>query len=329
MHHPGASVWRLALTAPDADAADAAAAALATGCGAVSAFEASPGGAWSVEGYATAPPPPGLVEAALALAWAGRTGEPPALVIERVAERDWLSENQASFPPLAAGRYFIHGSHHRERVPAGRVGLRIDAATAFGTGEHATTEGCLLALDRLAPQGRRRRVLDMGTGTGILAIAAAKTWRRKVWARDIDAEAVRVTWRNAAANGVAALVDARRSDGYRDRRLRRAGRFDLVLANILARPLMLMAPALARALKPGGVAVLSGLLARQEAAVLAAHRAQGLTLRRRIAIDGWHTLILASREARSRRCADSPARGAARPPLYSALPHPSRPMSPE
>jgi ribosomal protein L11 methyltransferase len=285
------AIWRAAVDAPDVDAADAAAAALGMVCGTVSAF-AAPGDAWRVEGFAAARPETALIEAALALAWAGRAGEPPALTVERVAERDWLSENQASFPPLSAGRYFIHGSHHRERVPAGRVALIIDAATAFGTGEHATTQSCLLALDRLARQGRRLRVLDMGTGTGILAIAAAKTWRRKVRARDIDAEAVRVTARNAAVNGVAALVAVRRSDGYRDRRLRRGGRFDLVLANILARPLMLMAKDLARALKPGGVAVLSGLLARHEAAVLAAHRAQGLTLRRRIAINGWHTLIL-------------------------------------
>ena len=286
------AVWRVGLDAPDADAAEGAAAALGTVCGAVSAFESAPGGQWRVEGFARERPDAWLVEAALALAWAERQGDPPAPMIERVPERDWLAENQASFPPLSAGRYFIHGSHHREPVPAGRIALVIDAATAFGTGEHATTQGCLFALDRLARQGRRRRVLDMGTGTGILAIAAAKTWRRTVRARDIDAEAGRVAARNAAANGVAALVDIRRSDGYRDHGLRRAGRFDLVLANILARPLMLMAKDLARALAPGGTAVLSGLLARQEAAVLAAHRAQGLTLRRRIAIAGWHTLVL-------------------------------------
>ena len=292
MKHESGVVWRVALAAPDADAAEGAAAALGSVCGAVSAFESAPDGAWRVEGFAAERPERALIEAALALAWAERRGEPPAPVIERVAERDWLAENQASFPPLSAGRYFIHGSHHRGRVPAGRLGLRIDAATAFGTGEHATTEGCLIALDRLARHGRRRRVLDMGAGTGILAIAAAKTWRRRVRARDIDAEAVRVTWRNAAVNGVAALIDVRRGDGYRDRLLRRAGPFDLVFANILARPLMLMAKDLARALKPGGTAVLSGLLARQEAAVLAAHRAQGMTLRRRIAISGWHTLVL-------------------------------------
>src|SRR5690349_18327523 len=128
------TVWRIAVDAPDADAAEGAAAALATVCGAVSAFESSAGGQWRVEGFASERPDAWLVEAALALAWAGRQGEPPAPAIERVAERDWLAENQASFPPLSAGRYFIHGSHRREPVPAGRIGLVIDAATAFGTG---------------------------------------------------------------------------------------------------------------------------------------------------------------------------------------------------
>jgi ribosomal protein L11 methyltransferase len=285
------------LSAADAGAAEAAAAALDTICGAVSAFETAPGRAWQVEGFATARPNAALVEAALALAWAGRDDAPPALAIERVAPRDWLAENQAGFPPLRAGRYFIHGSHHRGAVPAGHIGLCIDAATAFGTGEHATTRGCLLALDALAKRRRPRRILDMGTGTGILAIAVAKTWRRPVLARDIDAEAVRVAARNAALNGVEALVAVARADGYRGRGLGGAAPFDLVFANILARPLIAMAPRLARALAPGGVAVLSGLLARQEAAVLAAHRAQRLALVRRIAVDGWHTLVLTRRSA--------------------------------
>jgi ribosomal protein L11 methyltransferase len=233
-----------------------------------------------------------LLEATLAIAWTGRVDGPPPLACERVPPRDWLAASAASFPPLMIGRYFVHGSHHRGAVPAGRTGLRIDAATAFGTGEHATTRGCLLALDALARRGPRRRVLDMGTGTGILAIAAAKTWRRPVLARDIDHESVRVARINAQRNGVAALVRARPADGYVTRGI--SGRpFDLVCANILARPLMRMAPRLAGALAPGGIAVLSGLLARQERAVLAAHRAQRLVLRRRIAHDGWHTLMMA------------------------------------
>jgi ribosomal protein L11 methyltransferase len=277
----------------DAGEAEAAAAALGTECAAVSAFEAAPNGQWQVEGFAVARPERAVVEAALALAWVERGAPAPVPLIERVAPRDWLAENQASFVPLVAGRYFIHGSHFRGGAPAGRLALTIDAATAFGTGEHATTRGCLLALDHFARRRRARCVLDMGTGTGILAIAAAKTWRRRVRARDIDREAVRVAARNAAVNGVGALVDARRGDGYRG--LPRG--FDLVLANILARPLALMAPDLARALAPGGVAVLSGLLARQERAVLTAHRAQRLRLLRRFRIEGWHTLVLARASA--------------------------------
>ncbi len=296
-HHKGAGVWRVALTAPDADSAERAAAAIGSWCGAVGAFEISPAGAWQVEGFAAEPLERGAIEAAMALAWLGEAEAPPELSVERVAPRDWLAENQASFQPLTIGRYFVHGSHRRAPVPPGRVGLRIDAATAFGTGEHATTRGCLLALDRIAKRGRRRHVLDMGTGTGILAIAAAKTWRRPVAARDIDPESVRVTARNAAGNGVGSLVAVRRADGYRDRSLRRAPPFDLIFANILARPLAAMAPHLARALAPGGIAILSGLLARQERSVLAAHRRLGLALRRRIAIDGWHTLVIARRGA--------------------------------
>jgi ribosomal protein L11 methyltransferase len=283
------------LTASDAASAEAASAALATVCGAVSAFETTPDGAWQVEGLATQPPQRALVETALALAWAERAEAPPELVMERLPPRDWVAENQASFPALAAGRYFIYGSHHPTPPPRGQIGLLIDAATAFGTGEHATTRGCLLALDWLAKQRRARRILDMGTGTGILAIAAAKTWRRHVVARDIDAEAARVAARNAVRNGVGALVTVRRGNGYRDRDVTRARPFDIILANILARPLAAMAPDLARSLAPGGVAVLSGLLARQEAYVLAAHRAHRLALVRRIAIDGWHTLVLTRR----------------------------------
>src|SRR5262249_12823871 len=158
-------------------------------------------------------------------AWIGRDGAPPALEVERMAARDWVADNQASFPPLTVGRYLIHGSHHRSARRWGRIGLCIDAATAFGTGEHATTRGCLLALDGFAKRRRRPRALDMGTGTGLLAIAAAKTWRRRVLARDIDPEAARLASWNAAVNGVGALVMVRRADGYGDRDLRRATPF--------------------------------------------------------------------------------------------------------
>ncbi|HVA13569.1 MAG TPA: 50S ribosomal protein L11 methyltransferase, partial [Stellaceae bacterium] len=194
-------------------------------------------------------------------------------------------------PPLAVGRFFIHGSHFRAPIPPGRLALEIDAATAFGTGEHATTRGCLTALDAMAPRSVAR-ILDMGTGTGILAMAAAKRWRRRVVARDIDPESVRVAAHNARRNGVAGLIAVNRSTGYRERGVAGRQPYDLVLANILAKPLERMARDLGRVLAPGGVAVLSGLLESQASAVLAAHRLLRLRLKQRVVIDGWATLVL-------------------------------------
>jgi len=276
--------------APDATAAVAATDALSD-LEAVSAFNEGDGGRWRVEGLAREKPDRGALLARLALVWLDLSGPPPELRWEKLARQDWLGINQASFPPLSVGRFFIHGSHFKGGAPAGRIALKIDAATAFGTGEHATTRGCLTALDAMAPRGPHR-ILDMGTGTGILALAAAKRWRRRIVARDIDPEAVRVAAHNIRCNGVTPLVAVARSDGYRERGIRRRRPYDLVLANILARPLERMAADLRRVLAPGGIAVLSGLLSYQEPGVLAAYRLAGLRLRQRIVIDGWSTLVL-------------------------------------
>jgi ribosomal protein L11 methyltransferase len=179
-------------------------------------------------------------------------------------------------------------------VPAGTIAITIDAATAFGTGEHPSTRGCLLALEALARRRRFRRPLDIGAGTGILSIAAAKLLRRRVLARDIDRNAVAVARNNIACNGVPGLVQVRQASGYRDRPLAES-RYDLVLSNILARPLALMARDLSRVLAPGGRAVLSGLLRRQEPIVLAPHRGLGIVLERRFVLDGWSTVVLRAR----------------------------------
>lgn len=283
---------RISADVRGADAALAVAAALDELAGAVSAFEADEAAAvWQVEAYPRAPVLDTALEIQLALLAAEAGGQLVRIAEERLPERDWLADNRRAFPPLRIGRFFLHGSHWTGPVPAGAVAVGIDAAEAFGTGEHPSTSGCLLALDALARRRRFRRPLDIGTGSGILAIAAAKRLHCRVLASDVDCAAVRVAARHVRRNGLAGKVRLVCAPGYRSRSLRRSDH-DLVFANILARPLAHMARDLKRALAPGGVAVLAGLLRRQEPLVLAAHRMQRLALARRVVIDGWSTLIL-------------------------------------
>ncbi|MGQ9365432.1 50S ribosomal protein L11 methyltransferase [Azospirillum sp. ST 5-10] len=289
-------LWRIALAVPEAHAA-AFAEAVGEHADAVSTFEIEEDVIWLVEATTHREPDRARLESRVAvLAGALGIAEPP-LAIEPIPAIDWVSHTYQAFPPIRAGRYFVHGSHHGGSAPAGAVALQVDAATAFGTGEHGSTKGCLLALDGLSRHLRLGRAagegaLDMGCGSGILALAVAKTWRVPVVAADIDPEAVRVTAENARLNGVSPLLRAQGGDGYRTPVVRRFAPYRLITANILARPLARMAPQLARHLAPGGVAVLAGLLARQENHVLQAHRAQGLRLKGRIPVGEWTTLIV-------------------------------------
>lgn len=292
-----AATWRIALIAPPA-ASEAIEGALDAFCDAVSVFEVEEGRLWSVEGVARRRPDAAAVTAAVALAALSAGEVPPDVAIERVPATDWLAATYTAFPPFAVGPFVIHGSHVADAVPPGKLGLLIDAATAFGSGEHPTTEGCLRAIARLARSGcrtpgRPRRILDMGCGTGILAFAAAKAFDAPVLACDIDPESVRVTRVNARLNRLSGRVRALVSNGYGRREVAEGGPYDLILANILARPLAAMAADLKRHLAPGGAAILAGLLARQERQVLAAHRMQGLRLVHRIPVRGWPTLIVA------------------------------------
>lgn len=264
---------------------------------AVSAFEIDGGARWSIEGFAGAEPDRVAITKELGRVLAACGVEEEAKVsFDLVPPRDWLAENLASFPPLKLGRYFIHGSHVETAPPPGSISIHLDPGTAFGSGEHATTAGCLTVLDSLAKGRRVRRALDMGCGSGILAIAMAKTWRRPVVAADIDPESARVSRINARRNGVGRLVRAVCGPGYRSPQVRRGGPYDLIVANILARPLIAMAGDLARHLRPpqqgGGIAVLSGLLERDARWVAAAHEARGLRLRGMLVRDGWATLVL-------------------------------------
>ena len=286
-------IWHLLAQVHGADAANAVFALLDESADAVSAFETAPE-EWRVEAYRQLRLPNPELGAQLALAAAATGGTLVEFGEESLSDRDWLAENRLSFPPLRVGRFFVYSSHHDGKVPAGTIGIAVDAATAFGTGEHPSTRGCLLALERLARRRQFLRPLDIGTGTGILSIAAAKLVHRKVLAGDIDPRAICVARHNAVCNGVRGLVQNHAAPGYRDRLVRKS-RYDLILSNILARPLAVMAADLSRRLAPSGRAVLSGLLQRQEPIVLAPHRGCGIVLDHRLVIDGWSTLVMRRR----------------------------------
>jgi ribosomal protein L11 methyltransferase len=192
---------------------------------------------------------------------------------------DWIKLSQEGLPPVRAGRFFVYGAHDAGVVPHGVIPIKIEAGLAFGTGHHETTALCLRVLSDLSKKRRFANVLDLGCGTGLLAIGAAKLWRRPVLASDIDHVAVDVTRENAVANGVAPLIRAVTADGLTHPALAERAPYDLILANILAGPLTMLAPHIARALAPGGVAVLSGLLTWQENMVASFYRPQGLIFR--------------------------------------------------
>ena len=273
------------------DALEAYEAALANACETVGFFRDHDTGIWRVEGVKQVGGNEAELAASLALA-AAITGVPARLERAATEADGWLARTYASFPEQLIGRSFaIRGTHLAGAPAPNRIALTLDAGLAFGTGEHGSTRGCLVALETVAPR-KPRRILDVGTGSGILAMAAARLLSRPVLATDIEPWAVRVARENAALNGVAHRVRVRLADGWRDPSVRNAGPYDLVFANILARPLCLMAKDLALRLAPGGTAILAGLLANQARWVLAAHRRQGLRLERMLPQGPCTTIIV-------------------------------------
>ncbi|MFT4014168.1 MAG: 50S ribosomal protein L11 methyltransferase [Paracoccus sp. (in: a-proteobacteria)] len=214
-------------------------------------------------------------------------------VISELPEVDWVAHVKRELSPVEAGRFFVHGSHDAERVPDGAVALLIEAAMAFGTGHHATTKGCLLALDRLIAQGAApRRIVDIGCGTAVLAMAAARVCPVTVLAGDIDSQAVDVARANVIANGLDGRVECVEAAGFDHPLIEGAAPFDLVFANILKQPLIDLVPDMTRYVAPGGKAILSGILTTQADEVAAAYAAGGLALEQRDDHGDWSTLVV-------------------------------------
>lgn len=215
----------------------------------------------------------------------------PSGLVSGLPDRDWVRHSLEGLAPVVAGRFFLHGSHDRERRRHGGVPFEIDAGTAFGTGHHGTTAGCLLALDAVLKRRRPQRILDLGCGTGVLAIAAALAAKRKTLATDIDPEAVRVTGLNARLNAVAPLLNCVAAPGLKHTRIARGAPYDLIFANILARPLISLSHGLKALLAPGGTLILSGLTRDQIRWVSAAYRNRGLVSSQTLLVGNWATLV--------------------------------------
>jgi ribosomal protein L11 methyltransferase len=259
------------------------------GQAAITAFE-RPDGLWDVIMHFADAPDQASIRDLVGIA----AGDEVAgnIIFDTVEAKDWVKASLEDLVPVPAGRFMVHGAHDRPRVPPNKLGIEIEAALAFGTGHHGTTRGCLLLLDHLLKRYYPRRVLDLGTGTGVLAIAAAKALHGAVLASDIDPASVRVARENARLNQTGDLVQIITATGFSAPQFASAGPFDLVLANILANPLRQLATPMARHLAPGALVILSGLLTPQAAAVIAAYRARGLVPVRHVRIEGWSSLLL-------------------------------------
>jgi len=264
----------------------------ATGSVSISYYEDAPNG-WIVEVIGCEVPGLPVIRAAAQRAFGDPTGFPP-FSVARMPDIDWVAHSQQGLPPVRAGSFVVHGSHDSARVHGRRLGIQIDAGEAFGTAHHGTTLGCLIALDWLSRLKAIGNVLDIGTGTGVLAIAASKRGA-EVLASDIEATAVRVARANVQCNGADHAVTCLQANGPRHHAIQARAPYDLVLANILAEPLMRMANEIRRVTAPGGVIVLSGLLRSQAWRVTGQFNAAGFVRWRRIDRSGWATLVMIRR----------------------------------
>jgi ribosomal protein L11 methyltransferase len=250
-------------------------------------------GLWSVDAYFDAGAPGEISASIRDRLGSDAFGAP--ISVEQLPESDWVRLGLADLKPVAAGRFLVHGRHDRQILPSGRIAIEIDAAQAFGTGHHATTAGCLSVLDRLLRRRRFRNALDLGAGTGVLAIALAKAGVTKVLATDIDPVAAATARENCRINAVAPRVTILAADGVSHQTIRARAPFDLVVANILAKPLVELAPKLRPLVAQDGFLVLSGLLLTQRRQVIAAYLGQGMRLFAAHPFSEWCVLVLERR----------------------------------
>ncbi|MBM3632273.1 MAG: 50S ribosomal protein L11 methyltransferase [Alphaproteobacteria bacterium] len=288
--------WRIFFHAQPSHAADLGS-SLEDHVSAVSWFETKDADLWIIEAIMTKEPQPQDFLSLLSPICQKLHISLPSLSIEKIPDTDWLEATWRSFPPQQIGRYYVYGSHTTPKPPQDSVTLEINAATAFGSGEHETTTGCLLTLDDLATEGRTfQKPLDMGCGSGILAIAMAKTWNVNVLAADNDPECIRVATHNAALNHCAPLFQGLLSEGFENPNVYSRAPYDLITANILAAPLISMAKELSQSLAPKGLVILSGLLNRDREEVVNAYRTYGLRLHSLRTLNDWVALLLEKTE---------------------------------
>jgi ribosomal protein L11 methyltransferase len=259
------------------------------GQAAIAAFEGA-GGRWDITVHFAQAPDQASIRELVAIAAGDNVAQD--IRFDTVEAKDWVKATLEELVPVRAGRFIVHGRHDRAKVPSNKLGIEIEAALAFGTGHHGTTRGCLQLLDHVLKARHPRRVLDLGTGSGVLAIAAAKALHGAVLASDIDPASVQVAHDNARLNQVGNLVRTIRATGFSAPQFMAHAPFDLVLANILANPLRQMATPMTRHLAPSALVILSGLLPSQAGGVIAAYRARGLVLLQHLRIEGWSSLLM-------------------------------------
>lgn len=289
-----APAWRIAMELPDGSCVAAFEEAIALNDAVVTAQEIAGSPRWRLTGYCGGEPDRTVLDMRVAIAAASAAIDPPLIIIEEIPATDWVADYQSRTKPVTIGRFFIYPSHFHDGVPRELTGIKLDAGLAFGTGEHESTAGCLVALQGLKDKGLNVGPgLDMGCGSAILAIAMARLWPDAVIvAVDNDPISVSTATENVADNGCAGAVSVAESDGYGSAVVRSRTPYDLITANILARPLIAMAPGAALSLAVGGHAILSGILSEQAEAVIDAYVNAGFAPSDRLDFGNWATLVL-------------------------------------